>query len=58
LQNPSETNGDNLKNVRRETERTFRKKGGIFQRKNSSFKSTVRTKIRGLYRGISVLKKG
>jgi len=41
LQNPSETNGDNLKNVRRETERTFRKKGGIFQRKNSSFKSTV-----------------
>jgi hypothetical protein len=37
LQNPSQTNGDNLKNVRQEACRTFRnKKGGISQRKKIS----------------------
>jgi hypothetical protein len=34
LENPSQTNGDNLNNVRRESTRTFRKKEGIAERKN------------------------
>jgi hypothetical protein len=33
LQNPSQTNGNNLNSVRRETSRTFRKKG-LSERRN------------------------
>jgi hypothetical protein len=34
LQNPSQINGDNLQNLRRETSRTLGKKKGISERQN------------------------
>jgi hypothetical protein len=46
LQDPSEINGDNLKNVRCETSRYFRNKGGNILKTNfMSLQQTVRTRI-------------
>jgi hypothetical protein len=53
LQNPSQTSGDNLKNLRRETSRTFRKK----KRKNLRGKinehetKNKNKNIKDMYRG-------
>jgi len=44
LQNPSQTNGDNLNNVRCETNRTFRDEKREYVTKLISLKQTVRTK--------------
>jgi hypothetical protein len=60
LQNPSQINGDNLQNLRRETNRIFRKKkmeylkGKIneLETNNKNNNDTV------LYRGINVFQKG
>jgi hypothetical protein len=46
LQDPNEINGDNLNNIRRETNRHFRKKYGISQKtKLMRLQRTVRTRI-------------
>jgi hypothetical protein len=50
LQNPSQTNGDNMNNVRCETSTTFRnKKREYLTEKIMSLKQTVRTKISETY---------
>jgi hypothetical protein len=50
LQNPSETNEDNLNSVRHETNRIFRaEKSKYLKEKLMSFKQTVRTKISEIY---------
>jgi hypothetical protein len=60
LQNPSQINGDNLKNLRCETSRTFRKwereylKGKI----NELETNNKNKNIRDLYRSINEFKKG
>jgi hypothetical protein len=60
LQNPSQINGDNLKNLRRETSRTFRnKKREYLKGKINELESNNKNKnIRDLYRGIIEFKKG
>jgi hypothetical protein len=60
LQNPSQTNADNLNNVRCETSKTFRnKKKEYFKEKINKLETNIRNKsIRDLYRGISEFKKG
>jgi hypothetical protein len=59
LQNPSQINGDNPQNLRREINRTFRNK------KRESLKGNInelethnKNKNRDLYRGINEFKKG
>jgi hypothetical protein len=50
LQNPSQANGDNVNNVRRETSRTCRnKKREYLKEKIVSLKQSVRTKIPETY---------
>jgi hypothetical protein len=60
LQNPNETNGDNLQNVRHETGRTFRnRKRECMKDKINEFENKNKNKnIRDLYRGINEFKKG
>jgi hypothetical protein len=43
-QNPSETNGDNLNNVRRETSRTLGKKEGILKEKINELETNSKNK--------------
>jgi hypothetical protein len=60
LQNPSQINGDNLKNLRRETSRKFRnKKREYLKGKINELQTNNKNEnIRDLYRGINELKKG
>jgi hypothetical protein len=60
LQNPSQTNGDNLQNLRHETSRTIRKRTREYMKgKFNEFDSNNKNKnIRDLYRGINEFKKG
>jgi hypothetical protein len=60
LQNPSHINGYNTKNLRRETNRTFRnKKRKYMKGKINELETNNRNKnIRDLYRGINEFKKG
>jgi hypothetical protein len=60
LQNASQINGDNLKNLRCETSRTFRnKKREYMKGKINDLESNNKNKnIRDLYRGINEFKKG
>jgi hypothetical protein len=53
-QNPSQVNGDNMDNARREASRTFRnKKKGISEKTNlMSLKQTVRTRILEICAGV------
>jgi hypothetical protein len=59
LQDPSEINGDNLKNVRRETSRHFRNKQREFLKGkiNELAMSSKNKNIRDLYRGIIEFKR-
>jgi hypothetical protein len=58
LQNPSQTNRDNLQNVRHETNRTFRnKKREHLKGKINELEANNKNKnIRDLYRGINEFK--
>jgi hypothetical protein len=60
LQNPSQVNGGNMDNVRREASRTFRtKKREYLTNKISKLETNSKNKnIRDLYRGINEFKKG
>jgi hypothetical protein len=60
LQNLNQISGDNLKNLRRETSRTFRnKKKEYLKGKINELETNNRNKnIRDLYRGINEFKKG
>jgi hypothetical protein len=60
LQNPNQINGDNLKNLRCETSRTFRnKKREYLKGKINKLESNNKNKnIRDLYRGTNEFKKG
>jgi hypothetical protein len=60
LQNPSQINGDNLQNLRRETSRTFRnKKREYLKGKINELETNNKNKnIRDLYRGINEFMKG
>jgi hypothetical protein len=60
LQNPSYINGDNLKNLRRETSKIFRKKKREYLKgKINELETNNKNKnIRDLYRGINEFKKG
>jgi hypothetical protein len=60
LQNPSQINGDNLQNLRRETSRTFRsKKRKYLKEKINNLETNNKNKnIRDLYRGITDFNKG
>jgi hypothetical protein len=60
LQGPSEINGDNLNNVRREASRHFRnKKREYLKEKINKLATNSKNKnIRDLYRGIIVFKMG
>jgi hypothetical protein len=59
LQDPSEINGDNLKNVRREESRYFIKKWEYLKDKINELATNSKNKnIRDLYRGINKLKSG
>jgi uncharacterized protein YaaR (DUF327 family) len=55
LQDPNETNGDNLNNVRREASRHFRnnKREYLKDKINELATSSKNTNIRDLYRGIN-----
>jgi hypothetical protein len=59
LQNPSQINGDNMKNLRRETSRTFRnKKREYLKGKVNELETNNKNRnIRDLYRGINEFKK-
>jgi hypothetical protein len=59
-QNPNQIHGDNLKNLRRETSRTFRnKKREYLKGKINELETNNKNKnIRDLYRGINEFKKG
>jgi hypothetical protein len=59
LQNPSQINGDNLKNLRRETSRTFRNKEREYLKDNiNELETNNKNKnVRDLYRGINGLRK-
>jgi hypothetical protein len=53
LQNPSQTDGVNQKNVRRETSITLEKKEGISE-KNKELETNSKSKnVKDLYRGIN-----
>jgi hypothetical protein len=60
LQNPSQVKGDHLKNLRRETSRTFRnKKREYLKGKINELETNNKNKnIRDLYKGINEFKKG
>jgi hypothetical protein len=60
LQDPSEINGENLNNVRRETSRHFRnKKRETLKDKINQLETNNKNKnIRDLYRGITAFKRG
>jgi hypothetical protein len=60
LQNPSQINGDNLQNLRRETSRTFKnKKKEYLKGKINELETNNKNKhIRDLYRDINEFKKG
>jgi hypothetical protein len=60
LQNPSQINGDNLHNIRRETSRTFKnKKREYLKDKVNELETNNKNKnIRYLYRSINEFKKG
>jgi hypothetical protein len=60
LQNPNQINGDNLKNLRSETSRTFRKKKREYLKGkiNELGTNNKNKNIRDLYRGINEFKKG
>jgi hypothetical protein len=59
LQDPSEINADNLKNVRRETSRHFRKKREYLGSKMNELAKNYKNKnIRDLYRGLNEFKRG
>jgi hypothetical protein len=60
LQNPSQVNGDNMDNVRREASRTFRtKKREYLKNKINELETNCKNKnIRDLYKGINEFKKG
>jgi hypothetical protein len=60
LQNPSQINGDNLRHLRRETSRTFRKKKREYVKgKINELQTNSKKKhIRDLYRGINEVEKG
>jgi SLT domain-containing protein len=59
-QNPNQINGDNLKNLRSETSRTFRnKKREYLKGKINDLETNNKNKnIRDLYKGINEFKKG
>jgi hypothetical protein len=59
LQDPSEINGDNTKNKRREASRYFRKKRGYLKVKINELATNSKKKnITDLYRGINKFKRG
>jgi hypothetical protein len=60
LQNPSQINGNNLKNLRRETSRTVRKnKREYFSGKINELETNNKNKnIRDFYRGVNEFKNG
>jgi hypothetical protein len=60
LQNPSQVNGDNMDNVKREASRTFRtiKREYLKNKINELETNTKNKNIRGLHRGINEFKKG
>jgi hypothetical protein len=60
LQNPSEINGDNLNNVRREASRHFRNKKREYLKDkiNELASNSKKNNIRDLYRGINEFKRG
>jgi hypothetical protein len=60
LQNPNQTNGDNLQNLRRETSRTFRnKKREYLKSKINELETNNKDKnVRDLHRGTNEFKKG
>jgi hypothetical protein len=59
LQNPSQINGDNLRNLRCETSRTFRKKKREYLKgKINELETNNNKKLRYLYIGINEFKKG
>jgi hypothetical protein len=60
LQNPNQINGDNLKNLRRETSRIFRnnKREYLKDKINELETNNKNKKIRDLYRGINEFRKG
>jgi hypothetical protein len=60
LQNPDQMNGENLKNLRSETSRTFRNKKREYlkDRINELETNNKNKNIRDLYRGINEFKKG
>jgi hypothetical protein len=60
LQNPNQINGDDLKNLRSETSKTFRnKKREYLKGKINELETDNKNKnIRDLYRGINEFKKG
>jgi hypothetical protein len=60
LQNPSQINGGNLQNLRRETSRTFRnRKREHLKGKINELETNNKNKnVRDLYRGINEFKKG
>jgi hypothetical protein len=53
LQNPSQTSGDNLNNVRHETGRTFRNKKREYLKEKINELETNRTKISETYGGLN-----
>jgi hypothetical protein len=59
LQHPSEINGDNLNNVRREASRYFRNQRREYMKdKINELASNSKNKNIGLYRGINEFKRG
>ncbi|PNF20265.1 hypothetical protein B7P43_G15396 [Cryptotermes secundus] len=60
LQDPSELNGDNLNNIRRETSRHFRKKKREYLKDKIGelAMNSKKKNIRDLYRGLNDLKRG
>jgi hypothetical protein len=60
LQNPSQTNGDNLNSVRREGSRIFRKKKREYLKEkiNELERNSKNKNIRDIYGGINEFKKG
>jgi hypothetical protein len=60
LQDPHQTNGDNMQNLRRETSRIFRnKKREYLKGRINELETNNKNKnIRDLYRGINALTKG
>jgi hypothetical protein len=58
LQDPSEINGDNLNNARREASRYFRDKKREYLKDNELATNSKNKNIRDLYRGINEFKRG